>query len=44
MDDHQIQLGLSAILASDIAGYTRHMERATEGAVAAWRVAQADIE
>ena len=31
------QSRLSAILAADVAGYTRHVEQDTEGTVAAWK-------
>ena len=43
MADHSIQRRLAAILAADVAGYTRLMEEDTEGTVAAWQDARADV-
>jgi adenylate cyclase len=37
------QKRLSAILAADVAGYTRLVEQDTDGTVAAWQAARADI-
>jgi adenylate cyclase len=37
------QRRLSAILAADVAGYTRLVEQDTDGTVAAWQAARADI-
>jgi len=34
---------LAAILAADVAGYTRRVEQDTDGTVAAWRAARADV-
>ena len=34
---------LVAILAADVAGYTRQVEEDTDGTVAAWQAARADI-
>ncbi|MBT5498330.1 MAG: hypothetical protein HOK54_21540 [Alphaproteobacteria bacterium] len=38
-----IQRRLAAVLAADIAGYTRLMEQDTEGTVAAWHAARSDV-
>jgi adenylate cyclase len=38
-----VQKRLSAILAADVAGYTRLMEEDSDGTVAAWRAARADV-
>ncbi len=43
MVDQPNQRRLSAILAADVVGYTRHMERDTEGTVAAWQAARKDV-
>lgn len=43
MGDQPIQRRLVAILAADVAGYTRLMEQDTDGTVAAWRAARSDI-
>jgi TolB-like protein len=43
MADQSIQRRLAAVLAADVAGYTRLMEEDTEGTVAAWQAARADI-
>ncbi len=37
------QRRLAAILAADVAGYTRRVEQDTDGTVAAWRAARADV-
>ena len=42
MSDGSDQRRLSAILAADVVGYTRHMEEDTDGTVAAWKAARAD--
>ena len=41
MADHSIQRRLAAILAADVAGYTRLMEEDSDGTVAAWQDARA---
>ena len=38
-----VQKRLSAILAADVAGYTRLMEKDTDGTVSAWKSAREDI-
>lgn len=43
MSDGGDQRRLSAILVADVVGYTRRMEEDTEGTVAAWKAARADI-
>ena len=43
MSDHSIQRRLAAILAADVAGYTRLMEEDTEGTVAAWQDARDNV-
>lgn len=43
MNDDDIPRRLAAIMAADIAGYTRLMETDEAGTVAAWRMARADI-
>ncbi len=43
MIEDGVQRRLSAVLAADVAGYTRLMEEDTDGTVAAWRTARADI-
>jgi len=43
MMDGGDQRRLSAILAADVVGYTEHMERDTDGTVAAWKAARTDI-
>ena len=40
MSDQAIQRRLAAILAADVAGYTRLMEEDTDGTVAAWKAAR----
>ena len=42
MTDGDDQTRLSAILAADVVGYTRLMEKDTKGTVAAWKKARAD--
>ena len=43
MGDEGQQRRLSAILAADVAGYTRLVEQDTDGTVAAWQAARTDI-
>ena len=43
MSDGGDQRRLSAILAADMVGYTRLVEQDTDGTVAAWQAARADI-
>ena len=43
MGDQPIQRRLVAILAADVAGYTRLMERDTDGTVAAWQAARQEV-
>ena len=43
MADHGVQRRLAAILAADVAGYTRLMEEDTDGTVAAWKAAREDV-
>ena len=43
MADQTVQRRLAAILAADVAGYTRLMEEDTDGTVAAWQAARADV-
>ncbi len=43
MNESGDQRRLSAILAADMVGYTRHMERDSDATVAAWKGARADI-
>ena len=43
MGGEGLQRRLSAILAADVAGYTRLVEQDTDGTVAAWQAACADI-
>ena len=43
MGDHGIQRRLAAILAADVAGYTRLMEEDTDGTVAAWTAAREGV-
>jgi hypothetical protein len=40
MADHEVDRRLAAILAADVAGYTRLMEEDTDGTVAAWKAAR----
>lgn len=43
MADREVQRRLAAILAADVAGYTRLMETDTDGTVAAWQDAREDV-
>ncbi len=43
MGDQPIQRRLAAILAADVAGYTRLMEQDTDGTVAAWQAARKEV-
>ena len=43
MADRSVQRRLAAILAADVAGYTRLMEEDTDGTVAAWQDAREDV-
>jgi len=43
MADREVQKRLAAILAADIAGYTRLIEADSDGTVAAWHSARADV-
>lgn len=43
MGDRSVQRRLAAVLAADVAGYTRLMEQDTDGTVAAWQDARDDI-
>ncbi|MCH7936350.1 MAG: hypothetical protein IH994_04555 [Proteobacteria bacterium] len=43
MDNKPIQRRLVAVLAADVAGYTRLMEQDTDGTVAAWQAAQQEV-
>ncbi len=43
MADQEVQRRLAAILAADVAGYTRLMEDDTDGTVAAWQDAREDV-
>jgi len=43
MVDQPNQRRLSAILAADVVGYTRHMEQDTEATVAAWKAARQEV-
>ncbi|NQV54643.1 MAG: adenylate/guanylate cyclase domain-containing protein [Rhodospirillales bacterium] len=43
MADKSIQRRLAAVLAADVAGYTRLMEEDTDGTVAAWAAARDDV-
>ena len=43
MAEQPIQRRLAAILAADVAGYTRLMEADTDGTVAAWQAAREDV-
>ena len=40
MSEEPVQRRLAAIMAADVAGYTRRMEEDSEGTVAAWRAAR----
>ena len=43
MADREVQRRLAAILAADVAGYTRLMEEDTDGTVAAWQAARKEV-
>ena len=43
MAEEDVTRRLAAVLAADVAGYTRLMEEDTDGTVAAWRAARAEI-
>lgn len=43
MADREVQRRLAAVLAADVAGYTRLMEQDSEGTVAAWQDAREDV-
>ena len=43
MADQSTQRRLAAILAADVVGYTRLMEKDADGTVAAWQAARADV-
>ena len=43
MADREVQRRLAAILAADVAGYTRLMEEDSEGTVASWQDAREDV-
>ncbi len=43
MREQPVQRRLAAILAADVAGYTRLMEEDTDGTVAAWKAAREDV-
>ena len=43
MGDRSVQRRLAAVLAADVAGYTRLMEQDTEGTVAAWQAARDEV-
>lgn len=43
MADRRVQRRLAAVLAADIAGYTRLMEADTDGTIAAWHAARSDV-
>ena len=43
MGDRSIQQRLAAVLAADVVGYTRLMEKDTEGTVAAWQAVRDDV-
>jgi len=43
MEDQSTQRRLVAVLIADIAGYTRLMERDTDGTVAAWQTARQEV-
>ena len=40
---NSVQKRLSAILSADVAGYTRLMEEDSDGTVAAWQTARAEV-
>ena len=43
MEEQSVQRRLAAILAADVAGYTRLMEQDTDGTVAAWQAARESV-
>jgi TolB-like protein/class 3 adenylate cyclase/Tfp pilus assembly protein PilF len=43
MADQEVKRRLAAILAADVAGYTRLMEEDTDGTVAAWKAARENV-
>ncbi|MCP4308340.1 MAG: adenylate/guanylate cyclase domain-containing protein, partial [bacterium] len=43
MVDQTVQRRLAAVLAADVAGYTRLMEQDTDGTVAAWQAARQEV-
>ncbi len=43
MGDQPVQRRLAAVLAADVAGYTRLMEQDTDGTVAAWQAARENV-
>jgi adenylate cyclase len=43
MGDRSVQRRLAAVLAADVAGYTRLMEQDTDGTVAAWQAARDEV-
>lgn len=43
MADQAVQRRLAAVLAADVAGYTRLMEQDTDGTVSAWQAARDDV-
>jgi len=43
MADREVQRRPAAILAADVAGYTRLMEQNTDGTVQAWQDAHEDV-
>ena len=43
MGDQTVTRRLAAVLAADVAGYTRLMEKDTDGTVAAWQAARQDV-
>ena len=43
MEDQPTQRRLAAILAADVAGYTRLIEQDTDGTVAAWKTARQEV-
>ena len=43
MAEEDVTRRRAAVLAADVAGYTRLMEEDTDGTVAAWRAARAEI-
>ena len=43
MADREVQRRLAAILAADVAGYSRQMEQDTDGTVQAWHDAHEEV-